>query len=122
MASLLFTGYINGGDQEFGYLDFINTLREMAQGRTGNAEVHFSLNHEGFEEKTFSPKLKIDFGDNCYIHEFAPFDGENFGDFETVDDPNYPTYSRLPNKRTGTLINFWKKCTRYALIRGQYAY
>ena len=32
-----------------------------------------------------------------------------------------PTYSGVSNKRTGTLINFQKKCTRYALIRGQYA-
>ena len=30
-------------------------------------------------------------------------------------------YSGVSNKHTGTLINFQKKCTRYALIRGQYA-
>ena len=30
-------------------------------------------------------------------------------------------YSGVCNKRTGTLINFQKKCTRYTLIRGQYA-
>ena len=30
-------------------------------------------------------------------------------------------YSGLPNKRTGTLINFQKKCTRYALIRCYFA-
>ena len=90
---LTFKGYINGGEEALDYLAFIDALREMAQGRTGNAVVHFSLNHEEYpEEKTFSPKLKIDFGDNCYIHEFAPFEGENFGNFETVDDPNYPTY------------------------------
>ena len=93
MASLIFTGYINGGDQEFGYLEFINTLREMAQGRTGNAEVHFSLNHEGFEEKTFSPKLRIDFEQDCYIHEIAPTgDGVNFENFQKLEIVNYPAY------------------------------
>ena len=31
------------------------------------------------------------------------------------------TYSGVSNKRTGTLINFQKKCTRYALIRCYFA-
>ena len=71
---MTFTGYINDSEGEgtFAYIPFINYLRILAQ-KGGTADVHFSLHHDGFDyEKTFSPKLRINFGKDCYIHEFAP--------------------------------------------------
>ena len=66
----IFTGFIDDVQQP-DYMTFINNLRALATGgQVGSAIVHFSIKTAGFEEK-FSPKLKIDFADNCYIHEFA---------------------------------------------------
>ena len=92
---MTFKGYINDGNQAYGYLAFIDELRKLAIAKKGNAVVHFSLNPAEFDDvqkaMIFSPKLRIDFADNCYIHHIAPTeDGETYGDFEQLDIPNYP--------------------------------
>ena len=89
--ALIFTGYINDVEEPYEYLAFIDTLREMAKEKKGNAVVNFSLHHDGYEEKTFSPKLKIDFERDCYIHEIAPTEDGTYGNFEGLEIPNYPT-------------------------------
>ena len=90
--ALIFNGFINDGEEAYDYESFINALRDLAMERKGTVDVHFSLHHEGYDdEKTFSPKLRIDFADNCYIHHIAPTeDGETYGDFEQLGIPNYP--------------------------------
>ena len=56
------------------------------------AEVNFILNFEGFDDELyFSPKLLINFQENCYIHQIATTeDGDKFEDWETLEIPNYP--------------------------------
>ena len=94
---MTFKGYINDGNQAYGYLAFIDELRKLAIAKKGNAVVHFSLNPAEFDDVqkaiTFSPKLRINFEENCYIHEIAPTDdGVTFAPFEKVDVVNYPAY------------------------------
>ena len=94
--ALVFKGYIEErAGEEYNYMDFIEALRAMALDPENNpsANVYFTLNFEDFdEEKTVSPKLRIDFADNCYIHNIAPtnVDGDH-GDWEIIQQPNYPT-------------------------------
>ena len=94
---LEFHGRVEGEEEIFGYNEFIQHLRDLAnQGSNDTKWVQFSLNMEGFEdEKTQSPYLFIDFAKACYIEEFALF-----GDEETkhqLTDVNYTAHDLLIN-------------------------
>ena len=96
--ALVFKGYIEDrAGEEYNYdnyMEFIEALRRMAVDPENNpsADVYFTLNFEGYDdEKTVSPKLRIDFADNCYIHNIAPTNADKTHEgWEAVNDPNYP--------------------------------
>ena len=66
---------IEGEDQIFGYNEFIEHLRELAnEGSEDTKWVQFSLHQDGWEDqKTQSPYLFVNFAEACYIEEFALF-------------------------------------------------
>jgi hypothetical protein len=92
-----FKGRIEGEDEIFGYNEFIQHLRDLAnQGSNYTKWVQFSLNMEGFEdEKTQSPYLFIDFAEACYIKEFALFSDKKTK--HKLTDVNYTADDLLIN-------------------------
>ena len=99
-----FKGRIEGEDEIFGYNEFIQHLRDLAnQGSNYTKWVQFSLNMEGFEdEKTQSPYLFIDFAEACYIKEFALFSDKDTK--HQLTDVNYTAHDLLIN--LGNICNF----------------
>ena len=94
---LEFHGRVEGEEEIFGYNEFIQHLRDLAnQGSNDTKWVQFSLNMEGFEdEKTQSPYLFIDFAEACYIKEFALFSDKDTK--HQLTDVNYTGHDLLIN-------------------------
>ena len=99
IPKLIFTGFIDDGDQEYDYQTFIDTLREMSQDSdTSPVEIYFNLKYEkaddaedAEEQIIGSPKMKIDFENSMYIHEICPGNAQDgFQDWEEIGTPNYP--------------------------------
>ena len=94
-----FQGRIEGEDEIFGYNEFIQHLRDLAnQGSTDTKWVQFSLNSKYYpeeENKTQSPYLFIDFAEACYIKEFALFSDKDTK--HQLTDVNYTGHDLLIN-------------------------
>ena len=93
---LEFHGRVEGEEEIFGYNEFIQHLRDLAnQGSTDTKWVQFSLNFKLQENKTQSPYLFIDFAEACYIKEFALFSDKDTK--HQLTDVNYTGHDLLIN-------------------------